>query len=124
MTRTQLSFPVAVEVVEGALDVHIHDHVVPIGPADSIPCWSYVTSGLWAHGQAEIALTLRRWGESLGYTREFSIHDTEDKNALIKRMLKERGVDDIRPAEVSKGSQSEMIPKNSSSSTARAFMAR
>jgi DNA helicase-2/ATP-dependent DNA helicase PcrA len=46
------------------------------------------------------ARTLRRFGERLGYTREFSIYDTEDKRALIKRILKEQGIDDLRPQEV------------------------
>jgi DNA helicase-2/ATP-dependent DNA helicase PcrA len=57
---------------------------------------------LWVctfHGFA--ARVLRRYGHLLGYTREFSIYDTEDKNQLIKALLKEQGFDDIRPAEVS-----------------------
>ncbi len=46
------------------------------------------------------ARTLRRWGDRLGYTREFSIYDTEDKRGQLKRILKEKGIDDLRPAEV------------------------
>jgi DNA helicase-2/ATP-dependent DNA helicase PcrA len=46
------------------------------------------------------ARTLRRHGDRLGYTREFSIYDTEDKRGLLKRILKEQGIDDLRPAEV------------------------
>ena len=46
------------------------------------------------------ARTLRRFSERLGYTREFSIYDTEDKRAFLKRILKEKGIDDLRPAEV------------------------
>jgi DNA helicase-2/ATP-dependent DNA helicase PcrA len=57
---------------------------------------------LWVctfHGFA--ARVLRRYGHLLGYTREFSIYDTEDKNQLIKALLKEQGFDELRPAEVS-----------------------
>ncbi|MHC4135118.1 MAG: ATP-dependent helicase [Planctomycetota bacterium] len=46
------------------------------------------------------ARTLRRYGDRLGYTREFSIYDTEDKRGMLRRILKERGIDDLRPAEV------------------------
>ena len=46
------------------------------------------------------ARTLRRYGDLLGYTREFSIYDTEDKRGMLRRILKERGIDDLRPAEV------------------------
>jgi len=48
------------------------------------------------------ARALRIHGERLGYTREFSIYDTEDRLALIKRILKELGIgkDEVRPAAV------------------------
>ncbi|MEM8885637.1 MAG: UvrD-helicase domain-containing protein [Planctomycetota bacterium] len=46
------------------------------------------------------ARALRRWGEALGYTREFTIYDTEDRNNLIKTILKEKAIDGVRPAEV------------------------
>ena len=46
------------------------------------------------------ARTLRRWGDRLGYDRSFSIYDTEDRNGLIKAILKEKGIDDLRPATV------------------------
>jgi DNA helicase-2/ATP-dependent DNA helicase PcrA len=46
------------------------------------------------------ARSLRRWGDALGYTREFTIYDTEDRNNLIKTILKEKRIDGVRPAEV------------------------
>jgi hypothetical protein len=51
--------PVRIEIVPGALSaqVTLHDIASQQGP---IACWSYVTEGLAAHQQAEIAFTLRR----------------------------------------------------------------
>lgn len=51
--------PVRIEIVPGVLSVqvHVHDIASQHGP---IACWSYVTDGLAAHRQAEIAFTLRR----------------------------------------------------------------
>ena len=46
------------------------------------------------------ARTLRRWGERLGYTPEFTIYDTEDRNTLIKTIIKEKKIDRLRPNEV------------------------
>jgi len=46
------------------------------------------------------ARTLRQFGERIGHDRSFSIYDTEDRNALLKRILKDEGIDDLRPAEV------------------------
>jgi len=46
------------------------------------------------------ARCLRRWGDALGYVRTFSIYDTEDRNNLIKTILKERRIDNVRPSEV------------------------
>jgi hypothetical protein len=52
------SFPVTIPLVEGlSATVHLHD--LPNGP-EQIPCWTYVTSGLWDHGQKEIIFSLRR----------------------------------------------------------------
>lgn len=39
------------------------------------------------------ARILREYGEILGYSREFAIYDAEDSKTLIKRILKEQGVD-------------------------------
>jgi DNA helicase-2/ATP-dependent DNA helicase PcrA len=48
------------------------------------------------------ARTLRRFGERIGYTREFTIYDTEDQLALIKEILKDKRLnEDLRPSEVS-----------------------
>lgn len=53
------TLPVRIEIVPGALfaQVTLHDVASQQGP---IACWSYVTDGLAAHEQAEIAFTLRR----------------------------------------------------------------
>jgi len=56
---------------------------------------------LWVctfHGFA--ARVLRRFGERVGYGREFTIYDTEDRQALLKQILKEQGIDDLTPGEV------------------------
>ncbi len=47
------------------------------------------------------ARLLRQYGDRLGYTREFTIYDTEDQKQLLKALLKEMNFDDLRPAEVS-----------------------
>jgi len=46
------------------------------------------------------ARTLRIYADQLGYTREFSIYDTEDKRNLLKTILKEKHLDDLKPADV------------------------
>jgi len=46
------------------------------------------------------ARVLRRWGEKLGYTSQFTIYDTDDRNLLIKTILKEKNIDRVRPNEV------------------------
>lgn len=48
-----------VDVLEGKLRVRIFSHVITSqdGP---VPCWTYVSDGLLAHGQKEIALTVKR----------------------------------------------------------------
>lgn len=55
----QPSAPVTVEILPGRLSARVHAHDIATQHA-RIPCWSYVTDGLAAHGQAEIAFTLRR----------------------------------------------------------------
>ncbi|MEE8106234.1 MAG: UvrD-helicase domain-containing protein [Planctomycetota bacterium] len=47
------------------------------------------------------ARVLRRFANRLGYTREFTIYDTEDQTRLIKAVLKDLQLDDLRPGEVS-----------------------
>ncbi len=46
------------------------------------------------------ARTLRRYADRIGYTREYSIYDTEDRSKLIKAILKEQSLDTIRPGEI------------------------
>ncbi|MDH3590302.1 MAG: UvrD-helicase domain-containing protein, partial [Planctomycetota bacterium] len=46
------------------------------------------------------ARTLRRYADRIGYTREYSIYDTEDRIKLIKELLKEKSLDTIRPNEI------------------------
>jgi DNA helicase II / ATP-dependent DNA helicase PcrA len=46
------------------------------------------------------ARILRRFGERIGYGREFTIYDTEDRQSLLKQILKEGGIDDLTPGQV------------------------
>jgi len=46
------------------------------------------------------ARVLRRFAERVGRTPEFSIYDTDDRDGLLKEILKERGFDELRPAQV------------------------
>lgn len=51
------------EIVPGALSVAVHTHTMT-SPAGPVACWTYVSDGLWAHGQKEIVFTVeRRSGE-------------------------------------------------------------
>ena len=45
------------ELVPGQLSAHVYDHLLPMADG-TIPCWSYVTSGLERHQQPEIIFTL------------------------------------------------------------------
>ncbi len=56
---------------------------------------------LWVctfHGFA--ARVLRRHGDRIGFPRDFTIYDTEDRQSLLKRILKEASIDDLTPGEV------------------------
>ena len=46
------------------------------------------------------ARSLRRYAHAVGFSRDFSIYDTEDKTKTIKAILKEERFEDLRPAEV------------------------
>jgi len=46
------------------------------------------------------ARSLRRWADRLGYDRSFSIYDAEDRRTLVKALLKDHGMEDLRPAAV------------------------
>lgn len=52
-------FPSRVELVKGELEAHVYLAEVPsqFGP---VPCWVYVSQGLWAHKQKELVFALRR----------------------------------------------------------------
>ena len=52
-------FPVRVELVKGELEAHIHLAQVP-SQSGPVPCWVYVSQGLWAHKQKELVFALRR----------------------------------------------------------------
>src|SRR5688572_7681786 len=52
------AFPHSVTVA-GSVRVTVFAHEFPFR-AGPVPCWSFVSDGLRAHGQAEIVLTLRR----------------------------------------------------------------
>jgi hypothetical protein len=54
-----VTFPVEKAVVPDRLTVRIHRHDIPTA-FGTIPCWTYITRGLWAVGQKEIVFSLRR----------------------------------------------------------------
>ena len=47
-----------VQVVPGKLSVQVYRHEVDY--FKPVPCWTFITEGLWAHKQKEVVLTLRR----------------------------------------------------------------
>ena len=47
-----------IQVIPDELAVHEHWHDIPY--AQPVPCWTYITQGLSAHGQKELVFTLRR----------------------------------------------------------------
>jgi hypothetical protein len=51
--------PEEIELIAGELSVRVTAHAIPTG-ASEVPCWTYVTSGMWALGQKEFVLSLRR----------------------------------------------------------------
>jgi len=51
--------PMVVSVIPGKLTVRVYAHDAGVGE-QAIPCWSYVSDGLRAHGQQEIVFTLQR----------------------------------------------------------------
>lgn len=52
------TFPVHFELVPGKLGAKVHFHEIDT-PSGSLPCWTYTTKGLLAHGQKELIFTLR-----------------------------------------------------------------
>jgi len=67
----QAEFPLQLELLPGQLTARVHLHDIPSldGP---VPCWSYVSRGLSAHGQKDLILSLRRTaGEAVdGFPRD------------------------------------------------------
>jgi len=46
------------QIIPGALSAQVYWHTIPY--SQPVPCWTYVTQGLWAHQQKELVITLRR----------------------------------------------------------------
>ncbi len=46
------------------------------------------------------ARVLRRFGGRIGVGSDFTIYDTEDRQSLLKQILKEHSIDDVTPGEV------------------------
>jgi hypothetical protein len=66
--------PVRIEIMAGELSVQVYVHEI-VSQQGIIPCWSYVTEGMAAHGQTEIVFTLRREvGELSGQFPEEPLH--------------------------------------------------
>jgi hypothetical protein len=57
--RPAEELPVTVDVLPGRLSVRVYRHDVRAGP-EQVPCWTYVTDGLWEAGQKEVLFSLRR----------------------------------------------------------------
>jgi hypothetical protein len=53
------TFPATVTLIPGKLSVRVFLHDIANG-RDRIPCWTYVTDGLWDAGQKEMIFSLRR----------------------------------------------------------------
>ena len=53
----EMRFPALAEIVPGklAVKVYLHEQQTQKGP---VPCWTFVSDGLWVHRQKEILLTL------------------------------------------------------------------
>ncbi len=47
-----------IELVPGQLSVRLYQHTIVY--QTPVPCWTYVTQGLWAFGQKELVITLRQ----------------------------------------------------------------
>lgn len=56
---TTASDPAVVHVLPGKLAARVYAHTIPNG-SEEIPCWTYVTSGLWKLGQKDFIFSLRR----------------------------------------------------------------
>lgn len=55
------------------------------------------TKGMWIHTfHSMCARILRREIEVLGYTRDFTIYDTHDRNTLLKQLIKDANYDTTR----------------------------
>ena len=57
--RGEVRFPALAEIVPGRLVVRVHLHELPTVNGREA-CWTFVSEGLWALGQKEILLTLKR----------------------------------------------------------------
>ena len=47
-----------VQIIPGALTAQVYWHTIPY--SQPVPCWTFVTQGLWAHRQKELVITLKR----------------------------------------------------------------
>ena len=75
----------SIQIVPGALTVHEYWHEVQADEA--VPCWTYVTEGLEAHGQQEIVFTFRQDPEMAenGETPDFLLRVIERIFGLAQR---------------------------------------
>ena len=66
-------YPLDVQVVPDKLSVQVHRHEVPF--FEPVPCWTYISNGLWAHKQREVVITLRQDPqEDRDESPEFALH--------------------------------------------------
>jgi hypothetical protein len=57
LNTNQYEFPVRFELIPEKLKVQVYLHEID-SQSGPIPCWSYVTHGLWSNGQKELIITL------------------------------------------------------------------
>jgi hypothetical protein len=88
-TNPSPHFPIQVEIVPAELSATIYIHTIDrLG--DSIPCWSYVTTGLAAHNQCEVIFTLKR--ESAESLADYPLEPLEFFGTLLDLVKEGRSV--------------------------------
>src|SRR5207247_2074754 len=51
--------PITLQILPGKLSAQVYAHTISNGPIQ-IPCWTYITTGLWKLGQKDFIFSLRR----------------------------------------------------------------
>jgi hypothetical protein len=78
-------------VIPGELTVSIHAHTLT-APSGPVPCWTYVSDGLWPLGQKEIVFTVQR---RAGEAKEAYPRDLFQLYAIIHRFAADQQLVDV-----------------------------